>query len=182
VRHNFSYGAALTACRLVAPVNPCIKLNTAHETLPPRPLHAPSLDTPAHAEIHLWPHAEVHLVSPYPPPPPPPTPAACSNVVQLRSIMHIPKACVSEGSTSRSKRDKLGGCWGLLLELLQVGVCDAVGHLQCSMHSMAPKCRVSLHDCDSPGRQHNTRSGLDQQCLGKKMSPLRTHVSCATEF
>jgi hypothetical protein len=46
----------------------------------------------------------------------------CRNVVELHSVVHIPKACVSDSSvSSRGKKDKLGGsCWGILLELLQV--------------------------------------------------------------
>lgn len=36
-------------------------------------------------------------------------------------MVHIPKACVSDSSvSSRGKKDKLGSCWGILLELLQV--------------------------------------------------------------
>lgn len=42
------------------------------------------------------------------------------NVVELHSVVHIPKACVTDASTSRSKRANTGHCWGILIELLQV--------------------------------------------------------------
>lgn len=54
----------------------------------------------------------------------------CSNVVQMYSVLHVPKACVTDSSVSRSsKRNPHGGsCWGLLIEYLQVGggICLAV--------------------------------------------------------
>lgn len=44
----------------------------------------------------------------------------CRNVVSLLSVVHVPKACVADSSTSRSARHKMGSCWGLMLEYLQV--------------------------------------------------------------
>lgn len=55
---------------------------------------------------------------------------SCSNVVELHSVVHIPKACVSDASTSRGKRGNMGSCWGILIELLQVGFTDRSCHAQ----------------------------------------------------
>lgn len=40
--------------------------------------------------------------------------------MSLLSVVHVPKACVADSSTSRSARHKMGSCWGLMLEYLQV--------------------------------------------------------------
>jgi hypothetical protein len=42
-------------------------------------------------------------------------------VVQLQSVVHLPRACVADSSVSKGKRDKMGSCWGIMLELLPVG-------------------------------------------------------------
>jgi hypothetical protein len=71
----------------------------------------------------------------------------CRNVVELRSVVHIPKACVSDSSvSSRGKKDKLGSCWGILLELLQVMTCHlfVLQHLQLPS---TPRARACMHAC-----------------------------------
>lgn len=41
--------------------------------------------------------------------------------MQLQSVVHLPRACVADSSVSKGKRDKMGSCWGIMLELLPVG-------------------------------------------------------------